>query len=107
MRKVRVFHHQIDGLLLREFARAEVAGFVGGAALVEKQLEMRFVDQTFEQLARGRLFCEIVFDHFDAFVSEVGDRLPAGRSTRLEVDIDFLHGAAAMISLGILIDRWR
>jgi hypothetical protein len=48
-----------------------------------------------------------MLDHFDAFVGKVGDRLPAGRSTRLEVDIDFLHGAAAMISPGILIDRWR
>jgi hypothetical protein len=27
----------------------------------------------------------------DALLLEVGDRLPAGRSTRLEVDVDLLH----------------
>jgi len=35
-----------------------------------------------------------VFLQIDAFVFEVGDRLPAARSTRLEIDVDFSHRLA-------------
>jgi hypothetical protein len=90
--EIGVLEHQIDGLLLRQLARAEVALFVGGAALVEEIVEMRLVDQPLQQLARRRLLGEIVLVQIDALVLEVGDRLPAARSTRLEIDIDFfLH----------------
>jgi len=82
---------RVDGLLLREPSGAEVARFVGGAALVEKVIEARLVDQTLQQLARRRLFRQIMLHQFDAFVFEEGDRLPTARSTRLDVDVEYLH----------------
>lgn len=88
--EIGILEHQIDCLFLRQLARAEVAIFVGGAALVEEIVEARFVDQPLQQLARRRLFGEIVFVQIDALLLEVGDRLPAARSTRLEIDVDFL-----------------
>ena len=53
---------------------------------------MRLIDETLQQLARWRIFRQVVFLQIDSFVLEVGDRLPAARSTRLEVDVDFFHG---------------
>ena len=90
--EIGVFEHQIDGLLLGQLARSEVALFVGGAAPVEEILDARLVDQPLEQLARRRFFGQIVFVQIDAVLLEVGDRLPAAGSTRLEIDVDFfLH----------------
>jgi hypothetical protein len=95
--EIRIFHHQIDGLLLGQLSRTEVARFVGGAALVEKVVQARLVDQALEQLARRRLFRQIMFYQLDAFVLEEGDRLPTARSTRLEVDVQFFHERSDMI----------
>lgn len=88
--EIGILEHQIDGLLLRQLARAEVALFVSGAAPVEEVVGARLVDQLLEQLARRRLLGEIVLVQIDALLLEVGDRLPAARSTRLEIDVDFL-----------------
>jgi hypothetical protein len=52
---------------------------------------MIFIDQFLEELARGRLLRQVVLRERKAFFFEVGDRLPAARSTRLEVDVDFFH----------------
>ena len=90
--EIGILEHQIDGLLLRQLARAEVALLVGGAAPVEEVIDTRLVDQQLQQLAGRRLFGEIVLVQIDALLLEVGDRLPAARSTRLEIDVDFfLH----------------
>jgi len=65
---------------------------------------MRLVDELLEQLARRPLFGQIVLDRFDAVLVEEGDRLPARRSARLEIDLDALrhlfrtHHAAGVCS---------
>ena len=66
---------------------------------------MRLIDETFEKLARGRVLGEVVLDDVDAFVLQVGDRLPAGVSGALEVDFE-LH-ARGIIAPGILIGGHR
>lgn len=52
---------------------------------------MIFIDQFLEQLARRRLFGQVVLREIETFFLKVGDRLPAARSTRLEIDVDFFH----------------
>jgi hypothetical protein len=71
--------------------RAEVAFFVCGAAVVEELYRPVVVDEALEQLARWRIFGEVVFLQFDALTFQVGDRFAAGGSAGFEVDIDFFH----------------
>jgi len=52
---------------------------------------MIFIDESLEQLARRRLFRQVVLREIESFFLKVGDRLPAARSTRLEVNVDFFH----------------
>ncbi|HVS32148.1 MAG TPA: hypothetical protein VMS98_11910 [Thermoanaerobaculia bacterium] len=85
--EVRLFHHQVDGLPLRQFARAEVPLFVRRAAGVDEVFQMRLVDELLEKLPRGWLPGQIVFDELDALTFQVGDGLTAARSGRFEVDL--------------------
>ena len=48
---------------------------------------MRLVDETLEQLARGRIIGQVVFYELDALTFQVGDRFAAARSARFEVDL--------------------
>ncbi len=89
--QIRLFHHQPDGLGLGQFARCEVALFVGGTAGVDEILEVRFVDELLEELARGGVLRQIVFFDFDSATFQVGDRFAAARSAGLEVHLDFLR----------------
>ena len=52
---------------------------------------MLLVDEALEQLARRRIFGQIVFREIETLLLEVGDRLPAAGSRRLEIDVDFFH----------------
>ena len=88
--QIRLFHHQIDRFFLRQLRDVEIALFECGAALVDEVFEMRFIDQLLEQLARRRLFGEIVFHQFDVLTFQVSNRIAAARSTRLEIDVDAL-----------------
>jgi len=53
---------------------------------------VRFVDELLEDLARGRLLGQIVFDELDVLTFQVSNRFAAARSTRFEVHLDaFRH----------------
>jgi hypothetical protein len=52
---------------------------------------MRAIDPRLELLPRRRILCQIVLDDVDAFSFQVGDRIAAARSRRLEVHLDALR----------------
>jgi hypothetical protein len=52
---------------------------------------VRLVDEALEKLARRRLLRQIVFLDFDSATFQVGDRLAAAGSGRLEVHLDFVR----------------
>ena len=103
--QVWLFHHQVDGLFLGQPARAEVARFVRGAAFVEEGVEVGFVDELLEQGAGRRLLRQVVALQIDAVLFEVGDRLPAGGSTRLEINVGLRHDAARLTFPGCCYKR--
>ncbi len=49
------------------------------------------VDELREELPAGALFGQIVTNELVSATFQVGDRLAAARSTRLEVDLDLLR----------------
>ena len=107
--EVRLLYHQVDGLALGHRGHVEAALFVCGTARIHEVSEAALVDELFEELARRRVFGEVVLQDVDAVLGEEGDRLPAGGSGRLEIELALhcyrTHHAAALAADAVS-GRW-
>jgi len=85
--QIEVVLKERDDLLLRQLLAGKLAFLVRRAALVEELFRVLVRNPRLELLLRRRILGQIVFIDVDALTFQVGDRIAAARSRRLEVHL--------------------